>query len=199
MSHSVTTIAPAVIPPAAPDHLIDTCSATLAALEQIHGTAVLAAALKRYDVEPGFDARRHGVDPDRMVRDINACLRFGDPESEAFADDMVARARALPVADPFPSDAATDGQSLHLLVLEQLLGTAGLEKAITAWRFDKDVQSRLNYLHQAEDDADTLASFDLMRRRGLADLADELQANWAASTPRQVAKPLPPFAVVVPQ
>lgn len=86
-----------------------------------------------------------------------------------------------------------------LRALERLYGTAGLEQAITAWQFDTDVRSRLNYLHQAEDDADTRASFDLMRRRGLAGVADELQANWMASTPRPVAEPLPPLAAAVHQ
>jgi hypothetical protein len=87
--------------------------------------------------------------------------------------------------------AATGFRPPYLLALEQLLGTAGLEHAIDAWKADKDVQARRNFLHQDEDDQQTIDALNRMRRLGNHELADELETRWKASEPRPVAEPLP--------
>lgn len=113
------------------------------------------------------------------------------PEAPERTRDM--GAEHSPSRPPYTTDAAQCARQLH--DLERFFGTAGLEKAIEAWQTNADVQARLHFLHQIEDDQQVLDAINRMRRLGNNGLADEIKANWKA-TPRPAATPFPGLAVV---
>jgi hypothetical protein len=99
------TVAKVNSPARPPYALAELCFSQLHDLERFFGTAVLAEALKRVEADPGHQARKRGLDPERLVRDIQSLYADLDLELPAYAAAQVAKARSLPVAAPFPGAA----------------------------------------------------------------------------------------------
>lgn len=93
---------------------VEECARQLGDLERWFGTAVFADAVKHYLADADFNARERGLDPGGMVRDVEAL--YAGLELPAFVAGMVAKARALPVADPFPPAAPVPTQSTSTAV-----------------------------------------------------------------------------------
>jgi hypothetical protein len=96
------------------------------------------------------------------------------------------------IIPPVPQDLVTQCVTA-LSALEQQFGTASLERAIDAWKANKDVRARLNFLHADEDAQQVIGAIAHARRLGDDELADMIETEWKASAPRPVAEPLPPL------
>lgn len=69
-------------------------------LEISYGTEALAEAFKQFEVDPDYCARKRGLDPERLIRDLRSV--YEGLELPEYAAEAVARARTLPVSTPFP-------------------------------------------------------------------------------------------------